>query len=118
MPWLWASTSNTSIVIIDIVGGANRTMPELPCDGVQYAFLACVVATVTMALFLRVSWLPKLLLLLVLAVSFITVLELSGYRRTVTGSEFIPLFVCVCVIVFVKTSVLSLFNSLSRIRLK
>ncbi|KAI5104697.1 adenylate cyclase type 1 [Silurus meridionalis] len=86
MPWLWTSTSNTSIVIIDMVGGANHTMPELPCDGVQYALLACVVATVTMALFLRVSWLPKLLLLLVLAVSFITVLELSGYRRTVTGA--------------------------------
>ncbi|XP_060731149.1 adenylate cyclase type 1b [Tachysurus vachellii] len=86
MPWLWASTSNTSIVIIDLVGGANRTMPELPCDGVQYAFLVCVVATVTMALFLRVSWLPKLLLLLLLAVSFITVLELSGYRRTVPGA--------------------------------
>ncbi|KAM9501193.1 adenylate cyclase type 1b [Clarias gariepinus] len=86
MPWLWVSTSNTSIVIIDTVGGANRTMPELPCDGVQYAFLACVVATVTMALYLRVSWLPKLLLLLVLAVSFITVLELSGYRRTMTGA--------------------------------
>ncbi|XP_062849460.1 adenylate cyclase type 1b isoform X2 [Trichomycterus rosablanca] len=85
MPRLWASNVNTSIVIIDTVGGTNHTMAEMPCDGAQYSFLSCVVVTVTMALFLRVSWLPKMLLLLLLAVSYITVLELSGYRRTVPG---------------------------------
>lgn len=79
MPWLWVSNINTSTVITDTVAGTN------PCDGAQYSFLSCVVVTVTMALFLRVSWLPKMLLLLILAVSYITVLELSGYRRTVPG---------------------------------
>uniref|UniRef100_A0A8B9HQQ7 adenylate cyclase n=1 Tax=Astyanax mexicanus TaxID=7994 RepID=A0A8B9HQQ7_ASTMX len=85
MPWLWSTNSTSSIVIIDSAGGANRTMAELPCDGAQYAFLACIMGTMTMALFLRVSWLPKMLLLVMVAVSYITVLELSGYRRAITG---------------------------------
>ncbi|XP_036453463.1 LOW QUALITY PROTEIN: adenylate cyclase type 1b [Colossoma macropomum] len=87
MPWLWSTNSTSSIVIIDAAGGANRTMAELPCDGAQYAFLACIVGTMTMALFLRVSWLPKMLLLVMVAVSYITVLELSGYRRAITGGS-------------------------------
>ncbi|XP_049338016.1 adenylate cyclase type 1b [Astyanax mexicanus] len=87
MPWLWSTNSTSSIVIIDSAGGANRTMAELPCDGAQYAFLACIMGTMTMALFLRVSWLPKMLLLVMVAVSYITVLELSGYRRAITGGS-------------------------------
>ncbi|XP_072543344.1 adenylate cyclase type 1b isoform X2 [Salminus brasiliensis] len=87
MPWLWSTNSTSSIVIIDAAGGANRTMAELPCDGAQYAFLACIMGTMTMALFLRVSWLPKMLLLVMVAVSYITVLELSGYRRAIAGGS-------------------------------
>lgn len=82
MPWLWPSNSTRSIVIIDPAGGLNRTMAELPCAGAQYAFLSCIVGTLTMALFLRVSWLPKMILLLLLVVLYITVLELSGLRHT------------------------------------
>ncbi|MEQ2214686.1 hypothetical protein XENOCAPTIV_016616, partial [Xenoophorus captivus] len=58
-----------SIVIIDVDSGENRTMAELPCDGARYAFLSCVVGTLTLALFLRVSWLPKMALMLLLGVT-------------------------------------------------
>ncbi|XP_039505805.1 adenylate cyclase type 1b isoform X2 [Pimephales promelas] len=82
LPWLWPANSTRSIVIIDPAGGLNRTMAELPCEGAQYAFLSCIVATLTMALFLRVSWLPKMILLLLMVVLYITVLELSRLRQS------------------------------------
>lgn len=83
MPWLWGSaTANSSIVIIDLDTGTNHTMTELPCDGARYAFLSCVVGTLTLALFLRVFWLPKMALMLLLGVFYVTVLELSGFRRS------------------------------------
>ncbi|KAM9349778.1 adenylate cyclase type 1-like [Symphorus nematophorus] len=89
MPWLWGSANtNSSIVIIDVDSGANRTMAELPCDGARYAFLSCVVGTLTLALFLRVSWLPKMALMLLLGVLYVTVLELSGFRKTAGGGSF------------------------------
>ncbi|XP_016386078.1 adenylate cyclase type 1b [Sinocyclocheilus rhinocerous] len=72
MPWLWPTNSTRSIVIIDVSAGLNRTMAELPCEGAQYAFLCCMLGTLTVALFLRVSWLSKLLLLLLLLVLYIT----------------------------------------------
>lgn len=82
MPWLWGSANtNSSIVIIDVSSGTNHTMAELPCDGARYAFLSCVVGTLTLALFLRVSWMPKMALMLLLGVLYVTVLELSGFRR-------------------------------------
>lgn len=84
MPWLWgsANNNNSSIVIIDVDSGNNHTMDELPCDGARYAFLSCMVGTLTLALFLRVSWLPKMALMLLLGVFYVTVLELSGFRKT------------------------------------
>ncbi|XP_032421629.1 adenylate cyclase type 1-like isoform X1 [Xiphophorus hellerii] len=89
MPWMWGSANtNSSIIIIDVDRGANRTMAELPCDGAHYAFLSCVVGTLTLALFLRVSWLPKMALMLLLGVLYITVLELSGFRKTAGGGSF------------------------------
>uniref|UniRef100_A0A4W6D7U9 Adenylate cyclase type 1 n=1 Tax=Lates calcarifer TaxID=8187 RepID=A0A4W6D7U9_LATCA len=89
MPWLWGSANtNSSIVIIDVDSGTNRTMAELPCDGARYAFLSCVVGTLTLALFLRVSWLPKMALMLLLGVLYVTVLELSGFRKTTGGGSF------------------------------
>ncbi|XP_020779694.1 adenylate cyclase type 1 [Boleophthalmus pectinirostris] len=89
MPWLVGSAySNSSIVIIDVSSGSNRTMTELPCDGARYAFLSCVVGTLTLALFLRVSWLPKMALMLLLGILYITVLELSGFRKTEGGGSF------------------------------
>ncbi|XP_030015408.1 adenylate cyclase type 1-like isoform X3 [Sphaeramia orbicularis] len=89
MPWLWGSANtNSSILIIDVDSGANHTMDELPCDGARYAFLSCVVGTLTLALFLRVSWLPKMALMLLLGVLYVTVLELSGFRKTAGGGSF------------------------------
>uniref|UniRef100_A0A3Q0SK53 Adenylate cyclase type 1 n=1 Tax=Amphilophus citrinellus TaxID=61819 RepID=A0A3Q0SK53_AMPCI len=89
MPWLWDSANtNSSIIIIDVDSGANHTMAELPCDGARYAFLSCVVGTLTLALFLRVSWMPKMALMLLLGVLYVTVLELSGFRKTAGGGSF------------------------------
>ncbi|CAB1326345.1 unnamed protein product [Coregonus sp. 'balchen'] len=91
MPWLWGSDhhSNSSIINIDAgpLRSFNHTMMELPCDGARYAFLSCVVGTLTLALFLRVSWMPKMALLLLLGVLYVTVLELSGFRRTASGGS-------------------------------
>ncbi|KAM7400554.1 hypothetical protein PAMA_004980 [Pampus argenteus] len=89
MPWLVGSAiTNSSIVIIDVDSGANHTMVELPCDGARYAFLSCVVGTLTLALFLRISWLPKMALMLILGVLYVTVLELSGFRKSAGGGSF------------------------------
>ncbi|XP_054622500.1 adenylate cyclase type 1-like isoform X3 [Dunckerocampus dactyliophorus] len=89
MPWLWGGANiNSSIVIIDVDSGANHTVAELPCDGAHYAFLSCVVGTLTLALFLRVSWMPKMALMLLLGVLYVTVLELSGFRKTAGGGSF------------------------------
>ncbi|XP_029109132.1 adenylate cyclase type 1-like [Scleropages formosus] len=87
MPGLWGGRFSSSILIIDS-DGVNRTMEELPCESAHYAFLFCVVGTLTVALFLRVSWLPKILLLLILCVLYITIFEISGFRKSVGGGTF------------------------------
>ncbi|XP_078274624.1 adenylate cyclase type 1-like isoform X2 [Rhinoraja longicauda] len=84
MPWVWTTNSSTSIIII-APDGLNKTMTELPCDAAHYAFLACVVGTLSLAIFLRVSSLPKMILLLIVAVLYIVVFEISGYRRAMGG---------------------------------
>uniref|UniRef100_A0A8B9ZGU4 adenylate cyclase n=1 Tax=Anas platyrhynchos TaxID=8839 RepID=A0A8B9ZGU4_ANAPL len=87
MPWVWNTNSSSSIVIIS-PGGTNKTMNELPCDTAHYAFLSCVVGTLTLAIFLRVSSLPKMILLLFVTILYIVILELSGYRKAVGGGSF------------------------------
>ncbi|XP_064908209.1 adenylate cyclase type 1 isoform X2 [Columba livia] len=87
MPWVWNINSSSSIVIISS-GGTNKTMNELPCDTAHYAFLSCVVGTLTLAIFLRVSSLPKMILLLFVTILYIVILELSGYRKAVGGGSF------------------------------
>lgn len=82
MPWFWGSTSANSSVVIDSDNDSNHTMTAQPCDGARYTFLSCVVGTLTLALFLRVSWLPKMALMLLLGLLYVTVLELSGFRKT------------------------------------
>lgn len=65
--------SNTSEVLL------NRSAPEQPpCDGVPYALLCCVTGMLTSALFLRVSSVPKMALLLLVAGLYVTVLEVGG----------------------------------------
>uniref|UniRef100_A0A4W3HEP8 Adenylate cyclase type 1 n=1 Tax=Callorhinchus milii TaxID=7868 RepID=A0A4W3HEP8_CALMI len=87
MPWIWTNNSSSSIVIID-PDGVNKTMPEKPCETAHYSFLACVVGTLSLAIFLRISSLPKMILLLLVTILYITVLEISGYRRAVGGGSF------------------------------
>ncbi|XP_072910468.1 adenylate cyclase type 1-like isoform X2 [Hemitrygon akajei] len=87
MPWVWTTNSSTSIVIV-APDGFNKTMNELPCDAAHYAFLACVVGTLSLAIFLRVSSLPKMILLLIVTILYIVVFEISGYRRAMGGSSF------------------------------
>ncbi|XP_031958749.1 adenylate cyclase type 1 isoform X2 [Corvus cornix cornix] len=87
MPWVWNTNSSSSIVIIS-PGGTNKTMNELPCDTAHYAFLSCIVGTLTLAIFLRVSSLPKMILLLFVTILYIVILELSGYRKAVGGGSF------------------------------
>uniref|UniRef100_A0A6I8NBM0 Adenylate cyclase type 1 n=1 Tax=Ornithorhynchus anatinus TaxID=9258 RepID=A0A6I8NBM0_ORNAN len=86
MPSVWNRNSSTSIVIISSEG-KNETMNELPCSTVHYAFLSCVVGTLTLAIFLRVSSLPKMILLFCVTILYILVLELSGFRKALGGSS-------------------------------
>uniref|UniRef100_A0A8D2L2X5 adenylate cyclase n=1 Tax=Varanus komodoensis TaxID=61221 RepID=A0A8D2L2X5_VARKO len=86
MPWVWSNNSSSSIVIIS-PGGTNKTMNELPCDAAHYAFLSCVVGTLTLAIFLRVSSLPKMILLLFVTILYIVILELSGYRKALINYD-------------------------------
>ncbi|KAJ3595258.1 hypothetical protein NHX12_004562 [Muraenolepis orangiensis] len=76
MPWVWGGGSD-----------GNGSYAALPCPGARYAFLSCVVGMLTLALFLRVSWLPKVALTLLLAVLYVAVLELSGFRHFGSGGS-------------------------------
>ncbi|XP_044532435.1 adenylate cyclase type 1 [Gracilinanus agilis] len=87
MPWSWNTNSSSSLVIISS-GGMNKTRNVLPCDTAHHAFLSCIVGTLTLAIFLRVSSLPKMILLFLVTVLYILVLELSGYRKAVGGGTF------------------------------
>lgn len=48
-----------------------------------YALLSCVAATLTLVPYLHVSSLPKILLLLLLSVTYTVVMETSGYRQAI-----------------------------------
>ncbi|KAL0966175.1 hypothetical protein UPYG_G00291910 [Umbra pygmaea] len=89
MPRLWSNAlhPNSSIIFVNGGGGDNHSTTELPCDGARYAFLSCVVGTLTLALFLRISWMPKMVLLLLLGVLYVVVLELSGFPHTAGGQS-------------------------------
>uniref|UniRef100_A0A4X2LE03 Adenylate cyclase type 1 n=1 Tax=Vombatus ursinus TaxID=29139 RepID=A0A4X2LE03_VOMUR len=87
MPWSWNTNSSKSLVIISS-GGMNKTRNVLPCDTAHHAFLSCIVGTLTLAIFLRVSSLPKMILLFLVTVLYILVLEFSGYRKAVGGGTF------------------------------
>ncbi|MGH0143184.1 UNVERIFIED_CONTAM: hypothetical protein FKN15_019134 [Acipenser sinensis] len=84
MPWIWNNNSSSSIVIIN-ANGVNKTMAELPCDTAHYAFLSCIVGTLTLAIFLRVSSLAKMILLFFVTILYIVILEISGFRKSLGG---------------------------------
>ena len=60
-------------------GGQSALLPAAPCESAPHALLCGLVGTLPLAIFLRVSSLPKTILLLMLTASYILVLELSGY---------------------------------------
>ncbi|XP_076974786.1 adenylate cyclase type 1 isoform X2 [Tamandua tetradactyla] len=84
MPWAWNASPNSSLVVLS-PGGQPPLLSALPCESTPHALLCCLVGTLTLALFLRVSSLPKMILLAVLTTSSILVLELSGYTRASRG---------------------------------
>nr|XP_021559404.1 adenylate cyclase type 1 [Neomonachus schauinslandi] len=86
---------NGSLVVLR-PGGRNAVLPAAPCESAPHALLCGLVGTLPLAIFLRVSSLPKMILLFVLTTSYILVLELSGYTRAsgggvVSGRSFEPI---------------------------
>lgn len=65
------------------VGPTNGTVVDRACPNMAYALLSCVAGTLTVVPYLRVSSLPKILLLLLLSVTYTVVMETSGYRQAV-----------------------------------
>ncbi|KAM5273635.1 adenylate cyclase type 1 [Ctenodactylus gundi] len=94
LPWAWSAPSNASLVVL--AGGRRSVLPALPCDAAPHTLLCCLVGTLPIALFLRVSSLPKTVLLLGLTLSYILVLELGGYPGaggggTILGYSYEPI---------------------------
>ncbi|TSK58123.1 Adenylate cyclase type 1 [Bagarius yarrelli] len=79
MPWSWGGNSSVSVVTVVIVN--STTVSTGVCKYTSYAFLSCVMASLSVALYLRVSSLPKILLLLFLNILHTVVMETSGYRQ-------------------------------------
>ncbi|XP_076873132.1 adenylate cyclase type 1 isoform X1 [Brachyhypopomus gauderio] len=86
MPWSWDGNSSISILTVVMVNSsaAGRGV----CKATPYAFLSCVMVSLSVALYLRVSSLPKILLLLLLNILHTVVMETSGYRQAVGGGFF------------------------------
>lgn len=80
LPWAWGSSANGSLVVLSS-GARSAVLPAPPCEAAPHALLCGLVGTLPISVFLRVSSLPKMVLLSVLAVSSILALELSGYTK-------------------------------------
>ncbi|PWA28540.1 hypothetical protein CCH79_00013525 [Gambusia affinis] len=90
VPWGKVETNSTRFmedIAADAlgVGPANSTAVDKTGPSMAYALLSCVAGTLTVVPYLRVSSLPKLLLLLLLSVTYTAVMESSGYRQAVGG---------------------------------
>nr|XP_019587172.1 PREDICTED: adenylate cyclase type 1 isoform X1 [Rhinolophus sinicus] len=86
LPWAWSSGPNGSLVVLSS-GAQDPVLPAPPCESAPHALLCCLVGTLPLSIFLRVSSLPKMILLSVLTASYILVLELSGYTKAVGGGS-------------------------------
>ncbi|XP_047192893.1 adenylate cyclase type 1-like isoform X2 [Scophthalmus maximus] len=91
VPWGLVGTNSSrsaeDVPADDALGGgpSNGTAPDRACPNMAYALLSCVAGTLTVVPYLRVSSLPKILLLLLLSVTYTVVMETSGYRQAVGG---------------------------------
>ncbi|CAF95567.1 unnamed protein product, partial [Tetraodon nigroviridis] len=83
VPW-GRDWTNDSASLMGAVA-ANATGEDGACPNMAYALLSCVAATLTPVPYLRVSSLPKILLLLLLSVTYTVVMETSGYRQAMGG---------------------------------
>ncbi|XP_035380611.1 adenylate cyclase type 1 [Electrophorus electricus] len=86
MPWSW--DRNSSVSILTVVNVNSTAAGAGACKSAPYAFLSCVMVSLSVALYLRVSSLPKILLLLLLNILHTVVMETSGYRQAVGGCFF------------------------------
>ncbi|XP_063316258.1 adenylate cyclase type 1-like isoform X1 [Pelmatolapia mariae] len=90
VPWGKVGTnSNRSVENIPadtlMVRSANTTATDRACPNMAYALLSCVAGTLTVIPYIRVSSLPKILLLFLLSITYTVVMETSGYRQAVGG---------------------------------
>ncbi|CAB1324010.1 unnamed protein product, partial [Coregonus sp. 'balchen'] len=100
LPWVWMMGGNSSSSSVETVsmdtpgeprlGPVNGTVAEGVCPSVSYALLSCVAGTLTVVPYLRVSSLPKILLLFLLSVLYTIAMETSGYRIAVGGGLLHP----------------------------
>ncbi|KAI2651849.1 Adenylate cyclase type 1 [Labeo rohita] len=81
VPWSLEGNSNVSMVTVVTVNGTG--VGSGVCKYTPYVFLSCVMASLSVALYLRVSSLPKILLLLLLNILHTVVMETSGYRKAI-----------------------------------
>uniref|UniRef100_A0A671MU68 adenylate cyclase n=1 Tax=Sinocyclocheilus anshuiensis TaxID=1608454 RepID=A0A671MU68_9TELE len=86
VPWSLEGNSNVSMVTVVTVNGTG--VGSRVCKYTPYIFLSCVMASLSVALYLRVSSLPKILLLLLLNILHTVVMETSGYRKAIGGGFF------------------------------
>ncbi|TKS75108.1 Adenylate cyclase type 1 [Collichthys lucidus] len=84
VPWGMVGM-NSSDPVDDVPADTNSTGVDRACPNMAYALLSCVAGTLTLVPYLRVSSLPKILLLLLLSVTYTVVMETSGYRQAVGG---------------------------------
>lgn len=84
VPWGKVEMNSSRIMEVALgVGPSNSTAVEKTGPSMAYALLSCVAGTLTVVPYLRVSSLPKILLLLLLSVTYSAVMESSGYRQAV-----------------------------------
>uniref|UniRef100_A0A671WAX3 Adenylate cyclase type 1 n=1 Tax=Sparus aurata TaxID=8175 RepID=A0A671WAX3_SPAAU len=77
VPWGPVGT-NSNDSVEDAPADDNSTGVDRACPNMAYALLSCVAGSLTLVPYLRVSSLPKILLLLLLSVTYTVVMETSG----------------------------------------
>ncbi|KAJ0032593.1 hypothetical protein NQD34_002674 [Periophthalmus magnuspinnatus] len=92
VPWSRVVVGVNSSLTVELIpahtlgtGLTNATAGGKNCPNMAYALLSCVAGTLTIVPYLRVSSLPKILLLFILSVIYSVVMETSGYREAVGG---------------------------------